>query len=40
VKYQGGDQVEIVLQGLPDDVRFAVRLRAVLKFALRSCRLR
>jgi hypothetical protein len=36
----GGEQVEVVLRALPDDVPFAVRLRALLKFALRSCRLR
>ena len=40
MKHGGGEQVEIVLRALPDDVPFAVRLRSALKFALRGCRLR
>jgi hypothetical protein len=39
-RHPGGEQVEITLRALPDAVPVAVRLRAVLKFALRSCRLR
>jgi hypothetical protein len=40
MRFQGGEQVEVTLRALPDDVPFAVRLRAVLKYARRSCRLR
>jgi hypothetical protein len=38
--HPGGEQVQITLRALPDTVPLAIRLRAVLKFALRSCRLR
>ena len=40
MRYMGGEQVEITLRALPDDVDFAIRLRAALKYCLRSCRLR
>jgi hypothetical protein len=39
-QHPGGEQVEIRLRALPDSVPFAIRLRQLLKHALRSCRLR
>jgi hypothetical protein len=39
-RYPGGEQVQIVLRALPDTVPVAVRLRSLLKYALRSCRFR
>jgi hypothetical protein len=40
MKHAGGEQVMITLGALPDDVPLAVRLRCVLKYCLRACRLR
>jgi hypothetical protein len=39
MKHGGGEQVEIVLRALPNDVPFAVRLQAALKYSFRSRRL-
>jgi hypothetical protein len=35
-----GEEVKVVFRGLRDTVPFAIRLRAVLKYALRAARLK
>jgi hypothetical protein len=39
-EYPGGEMVKLTFIALRDDVDFAIRLRSLLKFALRCCRLR
>jgi hypothetical protein len=39
-EHMGGEMVKLTFVALRDDVDFAIRLRALLKYGLRSCRLR